>query len=232
MKKEAEKWEQERNMKDKEIETYRSMYEEADNKYVEAEKRINKMDKREYVEKENKSGGKEGKQERLGEIYLRSKSLRIDEEKMDIVEEFPQTRRDLDDKRWPAIRPPILGKSRILTLPGKIKTPQRLVRGQEEPGDETSPRIEIPTMRTSLKRSLRMYDEPGKEEKKRPISKSEEEIDKINGQIRALEEEKKRIKEGRTIGSGKPRIISDIQIIPPRDMRQDIMPQEQQQDEA
>lgn len=67
LKKEAEKWKQERNMKDKKIETYRSMYEEADNKYVEAEKRINKMDKRGYVEEENRNGGKEGKQERLGE---------------------------------------------------------------------------------------------------------------------------------------------------------------------
>lgn len=87
-------------------------------------------------------------------------------------------------------------------------------------------------MRTPLKRSLRMYDEPGKEEKKRLTSKNEEEMDKINGQIRALEEEKKKIEEGRIIGSGKPKIISDIQIIPPRGMEQDIMPQEQQQDEA
>lgn len=42
---------------------------------------------------------------------------------MDIVEEFPQTRRDLDDKRWPAIRPPILGKSYIQDrscIPGSV----------------------------------------------------------------------------------------------------------------
>lgn len=55
-------------------------------------------------------------------------------------------------------------------------------------------------------------------------------MDKINRQIKVLEEEKKIMVEGRTIGSGKPRIISDIQIIPPRGMEQDSMPQEQQQD--
>lgn len=167
LKKEAEKWEQEKNMKDKEIETYRSMYEEADNKYVEAEKRINKMDKRRHAEeKGKKNGGKEGKQERLEEAYLKRKSLRIGEEKMDTVEEFPQARRDLDDERWPAIRPPILGKSRILT-PEKIKTSLKSVRGQEESDNETPKRTGNTAMRTPSKRFLRMFDESEKEDKKR-----------------------------------------------------------------
>lgn len=40
LKKEAEKWGHEKSQKEKEIESYREMYEDAESRYVEAEKRI------------------------------------------------------------------------------------------------------------------------------------------------------------------------------------------------
>lgn len=117
------------------------MHEEADNRYVEAEKRIRRMYKRGNEMEEEKNRDNDEKQERTGEAHSRRGSLRFDEEeKIDFAEETPQIRKNLDDQRWPAIRPSIQGKSRILTLPGKMKTPMRLARGQEESDDETAPR--------------------------------------------------------------------------------------------
>ncbi|GAB1867744.1 hypothetical protein CAJAP_08823 [Camponotus japonicus] len=164
LRKDAEKCEQERIMKDGEIESYRNMYEEADNRYVEAEKRIRRMDKRGNEMEEEKNRDNDEKQERMGEAHSRRGSLRFDEEKIDFVEETPQVRKNLDDQRWPAIRPPIQGKSRILTLPGKTKTPMRLARGQEEPNDETTPRSGNLVTRTA-KRPLGTSVEPEKEKK-------------------------------------------------------------------
>lgn len=57
-------------------------------------------------------------------------------------------------------------------------------------------------------------------------------MDLIDRQIKVLEEKKKRMEEERKIGEGRPRIISDVQIISPRGVAREGRGQEQLQAEA
>lgn len=176
LKKEAEKWEQEKNNKDKEIETYRSMFEEAENKYVEAEKRLYKMNIN--GREKDKNEGNDGKQEKVDEKHTGYRNIK-EERGMDFMEEPPQSRRDLDGERWPAIRPPILGKSHVLTLPGKTKTPMRTGTRGEESGSETSLKSGSLVRRTPLRNPLKKRGRPEKGEK-RQISIMKENMDLID----------------------------------------------------
>lgn len=85
--------ERERNTNDKEIETYRDMYEEAANKYVGAEKTINRMNKEGYIEE--RRGSKEvGKRE----TYSGYRKTIVEAESMEIEEELPPVGIDAEGK--------------------------------------------------------------------------------------------------------------------------------------
>lgn len=88
-------------------------------------------------------------------------------------------------------------------------------------------------MRTAVKTSMSsvagLMDESEKE--KRSQINDEEEINKLSNQIRILAEERKKLWKGRGKKIGKPRIISDVQIAPPRGVIQDTVEREGQQEE-
>lgn len=72
-----------------------------------------------------------------------------------------------------------------------------------------------------------MAGEESEKRKKRHIG-NEEEIEKLNRQIRMLTDERRKLREGRTPQKGKPRIISNVQIVPPRGDIREMAEQEKQ----
>jgi len=91
----------------------------------------------------------------------------------------------------------------------------------QEPGTSYSMRMKT--------RNSEKVGEPEKE-KKNTIIKGEE-ISRISSQIKTLEEERKRLQDDKTAQTGKPRIISNVQIAPPRQVEQDEAAQRGQQEE-
>lgn len=103
---------------------------------------------------EDKNEGNDGKQEKIDEKHTGYRNIE-EERGMDFMEEPPQSRRDLNGERWPMIRPPILGKSHVLTLPEKTKTPMRTGTRGEESCSETSLKSGSLVRRTPLRNSLK-----------------------------------------------------------------------------
>lgn len=228
LKKEGEKWEHERTQKDKEIESYREMYEDAENRYVDAEKRI-RIKEKEKAENElaERYLGKDSvRKEKAGvsRMKIGSRSLE-DKEDIENAEEDLRRKKVLEDQTWPVIRPHIQGISRILITPGRRKTPMDSALMEVDPVmvQETRELVSVPAERIPG-----MTDEPEKR-KKNQISK-EEEIEKLNRQIKILAEERKKLRESRTPQKGRPRVISNIQIVSPRGDVRDAVAQERQQE--
>lgn len=229
LKKEGEKWEHERTQKNKEIESYREIYEDAENRYVDAEKRI-RIKEKEKAENELAEGhlGKDSvRKEKVGISRMKIGSWSLeDKEDIDNAEEDLRRRKILEDQTRPAMRPPIQGIRRILTTSGRCKTPKDSALMEMDP-------VMVQEMRelvsAPVERIPGMTDEPEKR-KKNQISK-EEEIENLNRQIKILAEERKKLKESRTPQKGKPKIISNIQIVSPRGDVRDAVAQERQQEE-
>lgn len=228
LRKESEKWDYEKKLKDKEIDSYRSMYEEADNKYVEAEKRIRDIEKL-----GNRLGNEmDGYGNRRQELVEYSRNRQENTEHLEVedkerTEENKRKSRMLDDLRWPAIRPPIKGKTRILTSVENSKVHRMIPLKNLDPVNvqESGASVSTPTSMVSWE-----MDEPEKEEKTNQNSK-EEEIKKISSQIRMLAEERKKLRGEGGGRLGKPRIISNVQVAPPRKVTKDTTDQEGQQEE-
>lgn len=139
-------------------------------------------------------------------------------------EEAARKRRELEDQIWPAIRPPVKGVSRILTNPGKRDKSGNLMEIDLAITQETGSSVAA-----SMERNPGMAGEESEKRKKRHIG-NEEEIEKLNRQIRMLADERRKLREGRTSQKGKPRIISNVQIVPPRGDIRKMAEQEEQQE--
>lgn len=212
LKKEGERCEQEKRQKDKEIESYRDMYEDAESRYVEAEKRIRDKDRKkgeavggnvntsELVRKEMTSGMK-----RMEDNYMTGMDTDVGR-----TEEEASRSESTEDSRWPAIRPSIRGRSKILTTARQIRNSAKA----RSDATTTMKRLEADEPpRIAAMRGSEMSTAP---EKKRKISYTEE-MERIDKQMRVLVEERELLREGKTSRNEKPRVISNVQIVPPRE---------------
>lgn len=214
LKKEGDKWEQEKRHKDNEIESYREMYEDAESRYVEAEKRIRDKDRKESEALGGSVNIGESVRKKMTRGMESTEGSSTTGMDMDIerTEEEASRSESMEDLRWPAIRPPLRGRSKILTT---ARQTGNLTKTRSEEVTAVM-RSEVDgTPRKTTMRSSEMSTAPEKR-KKREISYTEE-MERIDKQMRALAEERESLREGKTSRNEKPRIISDVQIAPLRE---------------
>lgn len=157
---------------------------------------------------------------------MKKGNRKLEEEKnRERVEEERRKRRVSEEQLWPAIRPPIKGIRRILTTPGGSRTPTMIDRRGMDPTIAQETNVLITATTDEI---LGTFDEPRKRKEKQ--INNEAEIEELNNQIKILAEEREKLRERRTPYKGKPRIISNVQVVPLRGEVQEIIAQEKQMD--
>lgn len=201
LKKEIEKLELAQVQKNREIDNC-IMYEKMEDKYVQVEKERERERKLWKVNKDDKNGE---------------------------IEEAPQDTRSLIDKEFPALRPFIKGIRKILTsagpatsldaLPPRIPTTRVDERAPPTMNREVEPSAMMSSLSSTMER--RPSGRPGR--KKKNISNEQvDEIDRLEERNKQMDRENKgNALEGGQSGSGgagrgRPRIIEDVRIMPPR----------------